>query len=93
MRNLLIHIYVYNSEHAVIVYTVISECAQPCRRFQTSPFRSVYTETYIYIYIYIYIQFKTLYCVSTAEASACFVSNPAPKTREEMLKCEIVRLY
>ncbi len=41
--------YVYNSEHAVIVYTVISECAQPCRRFQTSPFRSVYTETHIYI--------------------------------------------
>ncbi len=89
MRNLPIHIYVYNSEHAVIVYTVISECAQPCRRFQTSPFRSVYTETYTHIYK----QFKPLYCVSTAEASACFVSNPAPKTREEMLKCEIVRLY
>ncbi len=49
MGNLPTHIYGYNNEHNVIVYTVIkdtqSECGQPCHRFQESPFWSVYTET------------------------------------------------
>ncbi len=44
-----IHIYGYNNEHDVIVYTVVkdtqSECGQPRHRFQKSPFWSVYTET------------------------------------------------
>ncbi len=49
MGNLPIHIYGYNKEHAVIVYTVVKdtqrECGQPRHRFQKSPFWSVYTET------------------------------------------------
>ncbi len=49
MGNLPIHIYGYNNEHDVIVYTVIKdtqrECGQPRHRFQKSPFWSVYTET------------------------------------------------
>ncbi len=49
MGNLPIHIYGYNNEHDVIVYTVIEdtqkECGQPHHRFQKSPFWSVYTET------------------------------------------------
>ncbi len=49
MGNLHIHIYGYNNEHDVIVYTVIkdmqSKCGQPCRRFQKSQFWSIYTET------------------------------------------------
>ncbi len=49
MGYLLIHIYGYNKEHDVIVYTVVkdtqSECGQPRHRFQKSPFWSVYTET------------------------------------------------
>ncbi len=43
------HIYVYNNEHDVIVYTVIKdmqrECGQPRHHFQKSLFWSVYTET------------------------------------------------
>ncbi len=38
MGNLPTHIYWYNNEHYVIVYTVVkdtqSECGQPCHRFQ-----------------------------------------------------------
>ncbi len=49
MGYLPIHIYGYNSEHDVIVYTVIndthSQCGQPRHRFQKSQFWSVYTET------------------------------------------------
>ncbi len=49
MGNLPIHIYGYNNEHDVTVYTVVkdtqSECGQPRHRFQKSPFWSVYTET------------------------------------------------
>ncbi len=49
MGNLPIHIYGYNNEHDVIVYTVVkdtqSECGQPRHRFQKSPFWSFYTET------------------------------------------------
>ncbi len=49
MGNLPIHIYGYNNEHDVIVYTVIkdtqSKCGQSRHRFQKSPFWSVYTET------------------------------------------------
>ncbi len=49
MGNLPIHIYGYNNEHDVFVYTVVkdtqSECGQPHHRFQKSPFWSVYTET------------------------------------------------
>ncbi len=49
MGYLPIHIYGYNNEHDVIVYTVIndthSQCGQPRHRFQKSPFWSVYTET------------------------------------------------
>ncbi len=49
MGNLPIHIYGYNNEHDVIVYTVVkdtqSECGQSRHRFQKSPFLSVYTET------------------------------------------------
>ncbi len=49
MRHLPIHIYGYNNEHDVIIYTVIKdtqcECGQPGHRFQKSPFWSVYTET------------------------------------------------
>ncbi len=49
MGNLPIHIYGYNNEHDVIVYTVIKdtqrECGQTCHRFQKSLFWSVYTET------------------------------------------------
>ncbi len=49
MWNLPIHIYGYNNEHDVIVYTVIkdtqSQCGQLCHRFQKSPFWSIYTET------------------------------------------------
>ncbi len=48
MGNLPIHIYGYNNEHDVIVYTVIkdTQCksGQPHHRFQKSPFWSVYTE-------------------------------------------------
>ncbi len=44
-----IHIYGYNNEHDVNVYTVVKdtqcECGQPRHRFQKSPFWSVYTET------------------------------------------------
>ncbi len=36
MGNLPIHIYGYNNEHDVIVYTV--ECGQPCHCFQKSAF-------------------------------------------------------
>ncbi len=43
MGNLPIHIYGYNNEHDVIVYTV--ECGQPRHCFQKSAFWSVYTET------------------------------------------------
>ncbi len=49
MGNLPIHIYGYNNEHDVIVYTVIKdtqrECGQPRHCFQKSQFWSVYTET------------------------------------------------
>ncbi len=49
MGNLPIHIYGYNNEHDVIVYTVVKdtqrECGQPRPSFQKSPFCSVYTET------------------------------------------------
>ncbi len=49
MGTLSIHIYGYNNEHDVIVYTVVkdtqSECGQPRHCFQKSPFWSVYTET------------------------------------------------
>ncbi len=49
MGNLHIHIYGYNNEHDVIVYTVVKdtqrECGQPCHCFQKSLFWSVYTET------------------------------------------------
>ncbi len=49
MGNLPIHIYGYNNEHDVIVYTVVkdtqNECGQPRHRFQKSLFCSVYTET------------------------------------------------
>ncbi len=49
MGNLPIHIYGYNNEHDVFVYTVVkdtqSECGQPHHRFQKSLFWSVYTET------------------------------------------------
>ncbi len=49
MGNLPIHIYGYNNEHKVIIYTVVkdmqSKCGQPRRCFQKSPFWSVYTET------------------------------------------------
>ncbi len=49
MGNLPIHIYGYNNEHDVIVYTVVkdtqSECGQPRHRFLKSPFWSFYTET------------------------------------------------
>ncbi len=49
MGNLPLHIYGYNNEHDVIVYTVVKdtqrECGQPRHRFQKSPFWSVYTET------------------------------------------------
>ncbi len=49
MGNLPIHFYGYNTEHDVIVYTVVKdtqcECGQPCHRFQKPPFWSVYTET------------------------------------------------
>ncbi len=39
MGNLPIHIYEYNNEHDVIVYTdTQSECGQPRHRFQKSPF-------------------------------------------------------
>ncbi len=48
MGNLPIHIYRYNNEHDVIVYTVVkdtkSECGQPCHHFQKFPFWSDYTE-------------------------------------------------
>ncbi len=48
MRHLTIHIYGYNNEHDVNVYTVVKdtqcECGQPRHRFQKSPFWSVYTE-------------------------------------------------
>ncbi len=48
MGDLPIHIYGYNNEHDVIVYTVIKdmqrECVLPRHRFQKSPFWSVYTE-------------------------------------------------
>ncbi len=47
MGNLPIHIYGYNNQHNVIVYTVVKdtqrECGQPRHRFQK--FWSVYTET------------------------------------------------
>ncbi len=47
MGNLPIHIYGYNNEHDVIVYTVVKDtqykCGQPRHRFQKSPFWSVYT--------------------------------------------------
>ncbi len=49
MGNLPIHIYGYNNEHDVIVYTVVKDYAErmwaatDC--FQKSPFWSVYTET------------------------------------------------
>ncbi len=47
-ENLPMHIYGYNNEHDVIVYTVVKdtqrECGQP-HSFQKSPFWSVYTET------------------------------------------------
>ncbi len=49
MRDLPIHIYGYNNEHDVIVYTVVKdtqrECGQPRHRFQKSLFWSVYNET------------------------------------------------
>ncbi len=49
MGNLPIHIYGYNNEHDVIVYTVVKDtqcqCWQPRYHFQKSPFWSVYTET------------------------------------------------
>ncbi len=49
MRHLPIHIYGYNNEHDVFVYTVVKdthrECGQPRHRFHKSPFCSVYTET------------------------------------------------
>ncbi len=52
MGDLPIHIYGYNNEHAVIVYTVVkdtqSECGQPRHRFQKSPFWSVYTEMQVF---------------------------------------------
>ncbi len=42
MGNLPIHIYGYNNEHVVIVYTVVKdtqcECGQPRHCFQKSPF-------------------------------------------------------
>ncbi len=48
MENLPTHIYGYNNEHDVIVYTVVedmqSECGQPCHHFQKSPIWSLYTE-------------------------------------------------
>ncbi len=49
MGNLPIHIYGYNNEHDVIVYTVIkdtqSESEQLRHPFQKSQFWSIYTET------------------------------------------------
>ncbi len=49
MWNLPIHIYGYNNEHDVIIYTVVKDtqkdCGQPRHRFQKSLFWSVYTET------------------------------------------------
>ncbi len=49
MGNLPIHIYWYNNDPDVIVYTVVkdtlSECGQPHHHFQKSLFCSVYTET------------------------------------------------
>ncbi len=49
MGNLPIHIYGYNNEHDVIVYTVIkdtqSEFEQPHHPFQKSQFWSIYTKT------------------------------------------------
>ncbi len=49
MLGLPIHIYGYNNEHDVIVYTVVKdtqrECGRPRHHFQKSPFWSVYTET------------------------------------------------
>ncbi len=46
MGNLPIHIYGYNNEHDVIVYTVVKDTQSECgHRFQKSPFWSVYTET------------------------------------------------
>ncbi len=44
MGNLPIHIYGYNDEHDVNVYTVIKDTQSQCR-FQKSLFWSVYTET------------------------------------------------
>ncbi len=42
MGNLPTHIYGYNNEHAVIVYTVVKdtkrECEQPSHCFQNCPF-------------------------------------------------------
>ncbi len=44
MGNLPIHIYGYNNEHDVIVYTVVKDtqrdCGQPHHRFQKSPYWS-----------------------------------------------------
>ncbi len=64
MRNLHIHIYGYNNEHDVMVYTVIKDtqrdCGHPRHRFQT--LWSVYTETQPWSY-----QTKTgLQCFQTS---------------------------
>ncbi len=64
MRNLHIHIYGYNNEHDVMVYTVVKDtqryCGHPRHRFQT--LWSVYTETQPWSY-----QTKTgLQCFQTS---------------------------
>ncbi len=48
LERISIHIYGYNNEHAVFVYTVVkdkqSECGQPRHSFQKSQFCSVYNK-------------------------------------------------
>ncbi len=44
MWNIPLHIYGYNNEHDVIVYTVVKD-TQSGHRFQKSPFWSIYTES------------------------------------------------